>query len=143
MKNKCILMGALASLLLCGSVNAAYVYFGPNVTFTAHQPVRAVLVDANGNTVERTCYYNPEAGGIDIGDTTYSSVYFPDNNARYLNSGGFWVDENGYYWHGGRRYFYGPGWNDHWHGYWHGGWHDGWHGGGGYWHGGHGGHWRR
>ncbi len=150
MNRKWILMGALASFLLCGGANAAYVYFGPSITFAPRQPVQAVFIDANGNSVERTCCYNSEVGGIDIGDTTYSSVYFPGNNVRYLYADGYWVDESGYYWNGGRRYYYDhPGWNDHWHGYWRGGgygggWHDGWRGGGGYRHGGgHGGHWHR
>jgi hypothetical protein len=151
MNKKWILLAAFASCFLIGHLKAGVVYFGPSVSFTAQQPVRAVFVDAYGNTVEKTCYFNPELGGVDIGDASYTSVYFPDNNVRYMYANGFWIGEDGYYWNGGRRYYYDhPGWRDHWHGYWgghtnvyineHNNWHDGghWHGGheGGYWHGG-------
>src|SRR5690242_19972965 len=119
MNRKFILMTAMASCMLMGQLSAGIVYFGPSVTFTARQPVRAVIVDADGNTIEKTCYYNPEIGGIDIGDANYTSIYFPDTNVRYLYADGFWVGEDGYYWNRGRRYYYSnPGWHDRWHGYW-------------------------
>lgn len=121
MNKKWMLFTACASLFSLGMLQAEVICFGPSITFTAQQPVRAIIVDGDGNTIEKTYVYNPDLGGIDIGvySTPYASIYFPDSNVRYLYAGGFWVGEDGYYWNHGRRYYYDhPGWGAHWNGYW-------------------------
>ena len=122
----------------------------PGVVFTHRQPIQVVVVDANGNNMEQTVYYDSSIGGIDLNASwagPNASVYFPSFNTGYVWYNGYWVNPNGYYWNGGRYYSVGPNWNiywsgywrghSHWNGCWHGGWHRGyhcgWHGG---WHGG-------
>jgi len=129
MKSKWILLAAFAVFTGYGHLNAGIIYFGPSVTFTAQQPVRAVIVDADGNAIEKTYTYDPSVGGVDLGipGGPATSIYFPDTNVRYLWSNGCWVGEDGYYWnHGNRVYIQNPEWRTHWNGYWttHSHWHD-------------------
>lgn len=126
---------------------------GPGVVLSYRQPVQAIVIDSNGNSFQQTVFYDPAIGGADI-DTAWAgpnaSVYFPAYGSRYMWYNGFWVDEAGYYWDGGRRVLVvHPSWREHWTGYWgvhnHGGWyhshpevsvhinevnvHESWHGG--------------
>lgn len=158
--NKMLTRTLLAISLFAGTAGQAAVIVvnTPGVTLSAGQPIQAVFTDANGNTYQQQVYYNPSAGGIDVGNSgNYASVYFPILGTGYLAYNGFWVGQDGYYWNNGAHVYVGPHWNgywnDHWHGGgwhgndWHGGGHEGWHGGGDWhggghegWHGGGGGH---
>lgn len=131
MKMQWILITLALALGWSNVGDAAVIYLGENVTVPTEQPINAIIVDGNGNTVEKVFYYNPSLGGVDIGgswDAECTSIVLPDYNVRYLWAGGYWLDEGGYYWLGGRRYFYNyPGWGVHWSGYWSNHWHDSWH----------------
>jgi len=103
---------------------------GPTITLTNRQPMQAVFVDSNGNSYQRTFYYDPALGGINLelenlGANT--TVYFPELGTGYIWYNGYWVDQSGYYWNGSNRvYINNPQWNTYWTNHWHG--HDGWHG---------------
>lgn len=163
---KFLLTTLTTSILSFASVQAGIVYFGPQISYSVQTPVRAVIIDANGNTIEKTYTYDPAMGGIDLDliGGPQASIYFPDTNVRYLWYDGRWVDADGCYYERGRRYYVtNPGWNiqwtnywssyphDHWHHYWerghntvvninvhddHGHWHEG-HDDHGHWHEGH------
>lgn len=111
--------------------NAAIVTVGaPGVVFSSGQPIQAVVVDSAGNNFQQTIYYDPAIGGVDL-DTNWAgpnaSVYFPTLGTGYVWYNGYWVDQAGYYWNGGRRVYVGhPHWGNFWVGYWHG--RDHWHG---------------
>lgn len=129
MKKRLFILGiALLSISASKSGEASVVVLGPSVTVTPQQPITAVFTDNYGNTYEQTVYYNPALGGIDVGNTTYASVYFPTFSTGYLWNNGFWVGENGYYWNNGGWAYVGPHWHDHWHNYWgpRGGYYGGW-----------------
>jgi len=121
----------LSMLALSALANGAVVYLKPDVAIPADKPVRAIIVDANGNTYEKEYQYNPAITGVDIGDTLdveSNSIFFPDYDVRYLWSNGHWLDENGYYWTGGHRYYYDhPNWHEHWNTYWNNHWSNSWH----------------
>lgn len=132
MKTPWILPTLLTAMLaLSSTVDAAVIYLGANINVPTDKPINAIVVDGNGNTYEKVYYYNPALCGVDIGsswDADSTSVFFPDYNVRYLWSNGYWLDENGYYWTGGHRYYYDyPGWSAHWGLYWNNHWHDSWH----------------
>jgi hypothetical protein len=130
MDQKWFYRSALAAILGFGSLQAGIVYFAPNVTFTAQQPVNAIIIDGDGNTVEKTFVYDPAVSGIDVGiqGAPMTSIYFPDSNTRYIWYNGYWVGEDGYYWDRGHRgYVNMPTWNVYWGGYWNNHWHDSWH----------------
>lgn len=103
---------------------------GPGVVFTNQQPIQVVVVDSNGNTYERTAYYNSATGGIEI-DASWvgpnASIYIPSLSTGYLWYNGFWVNQEGYYWDNGRRVYVPdiPQWKTHWSGYWQHRGHDG------------------
>lgn len=124
-----------ATILAVGSAaqsEAAVVRIGgPGICLTYRQPVHAVIVGPAGNSIEQTVYYDPAIGGVDL-DTGWAgpnaSVYFPAYQTSYIWYNGFWVDQAGSYWDGGRRvYITHPHWHDYWGGYWHNHWHEGWH----------------
>jgi hypothetical protein len=133
-KSKLFLLAFLLAIGWIGQGETAVVMVGgPGVVLGYQQPVQAVIVDTNGNTYQQTVYYNPSIGGVDL-DTSYAgpnaSVYFPEYGTGYVWYNGYWVDQAGYYWDGGRRLYIGhPHWHDHWalywggHDHWHGGWH--------------------
>lgn len=132
----------LTLLLSALQTEAAVVVVQPGATFSPQQPIQAVVIDSSGNPTNQTFYYNSAVGGVDVNTAVGpdTSIYFPDYGTRYIWYNGYWVDQGGYYWNDGRRFYVGhPHWNDYWGGYWrgHGGWHDGWHNGwhGGDWHG--------
>jgi hypothetical protein len=112
---------------------AAVVLLGRPGIVMNPQPVQAIIVDSNGNTIQQTVYYDPAIGGVNL-ETSWAapnaSVYFPAFDTGYVWYNGYWVDHTGYYWDGGRRVYIGhPNWGNFWVGYWHGRnhWHGGWH----------------
>lgn len=131
MKNLCLFS---LTLIFAGwmiqSEAAVVLLGGPGVVISSQQPIQAIVVDSNGNTFEQTVCYNPAIGGVDL-NTAWAgpnaSVYFPAYNTGYIWNNGFWVDQSGYYFDGGRRVFVSqPNWGVHWNGYWQGHGHGGW-----------------
>ena len=118
----------LALSLSIGTVNqteaVALKIGGPGVVFTNQQPVQVIIIDSNGNTLDKTIYYNPEIEGLDL-DASWAgpnaSIYIPSLGTGYLWYNGFWVNQDGYYWDHGRRVYVTdvPQWRTHWTGYWH------------------------
>lgn len=105
----------------------------PGVNLSVGEPIKAIIVTPDGNTVEQTVPYNPTLGGVDINAGLVganASIYFPSLNAGYVWYDGHWVDNEGYYWNNGARvYVNHPHWHEYWGGYWgryhH--WDGGWH----------------
>lgn len=118
-----ILLSSALALSFAGEAEAALLNIDVQGQVLAdQQPIQAVIVDSNGNTYERTVYFNPQVGGIDI-DTSWAgpsaSIFFPSLNQSYVWYNGFWVDQRGYYWNNGQRlYLNDPQWQVHWHHYW-------------------------
>ena len=126
-----ILFTALAIMGTAVQSEAAVVTIGgPGIVLANRQPVQAVIVGPNGNSIQQTVYFDPALGGVNL-DTSWAgpnaSVYFPAYQTSYIWYNGFWVDQAGAYWDGGKRvYITHPHWHDYWGGYWHNHWHEGW-----------------
>ncbi|WP_068471221.1 hypothetical protein [Candidatus Protochlamydia phocaeensis] len=132
MKKAGICLAAFAaSMLFLSDMQAGVVVFGPQVTIAYRQPVQAIIVDGSGNTYEKVFYYDPAIGGVDLGPSyaaADTSIYFPNYNVRYIWYNGYWVNEEGCYWDGGRCvYIDHPHWRVYWTGYWNNHWHESWH----------------
>lgn len=118
-----ILLSSALSLGLTADAEAIVINLGGSeAAFTDQQAIQVVIVDGNGNAVERTVNYNPSLGGIDI-DASWAgpnaSIYVPNLNQSYLFYNGYWIDQNGYYWNNGQRQSLNdPQWNTHWSHYW-------------------------
>ena len=96
--------------------------------FEPNQKVKAILAYQDGTIVEKEYRYDPQIEGIDVSrDEPILSIFFPDQNLRFLKWKGEWVDDQGYYWTKGKRAFVEfPEWEEHWNVYWDREWHQYW-----------------
>jgi hypothetical protein len=100
--------------------------------YSSPTPLKAIVVDKQGNMTETEYTYDPEAGGVVINneENIYgdgSSLFFPALEVGFLWAGGYWVDHEGYYWNGNHyANEKNPAWHDQWDHYWNRDWNNKW-----------------
>ncbi|MES2122982.1 MAG: hypothetical protein V4492_09480 [Chlamydiota bacterium] len=105
---------------------------GADQEFSSPTPIETIVVDKNGNMIEKQYTYDPNQGGVVINNNNEvggdnASLFFPMFMMGFMWSEGFWVGHNGSYWNGNRyTYVNNKNWNNHWNNYWHNNWNQKW-----------------
>lgn len=105
---------------------------GGDQEFTQPTPIETIVVDKNGNVIEKQYTYDPNQGGVVINNNEEiggddASLFFPMFEMGFIWASGYWVGHDGNYWNGHEYVNINNNhWDDHWNNYWHNNWNNKW-----------------